>query len=848
LIDRGTRGPLTFISAPAGSGKTVLLRSWIAAAPEPDAIAHVALTREHRERRAFWLDTLAEICRVRPALTGLAVPAPGAGSLAGLRNGLERLSDPLVLVLDDFHEVASGDVLADVGWLLDNPPPALRIVLATRSDPALRLQRLRVAGQLTEIRAADLAFTESEAGELLAPIDLSSAQVETLWTRTEGWAAALRLAELSLEAHPDPDRFIEGFAGDDHAVSDYLTTEVLSTYDEDTLAFLLRTSIVERVNGELAEALTGVSDGQRKLAELARTEGFVEAVDSTRTSFRYHGLLREVLLAELKHRFHDELPGLHARAARWYAAHEEPLEGARQAVAGADWQLAAELIGDHWVACVVNGSGALLRELGEQVPADVLDGDAELSLAMAGLLLEAGELEAGDRRLHAAYALAGDLNPDRRRRFNVTATATALNRARLAGDVVTAVKAARLALRGDWDRAVAGEVRALTMANLGAVEFWAGNPDEALEQLQAAAGLAVELGNEYILLLAECYLSAIDAREGRLSEADSRARTALQLAARRGWVEVPHIAIAYVVLATVQLWWNDVDAAAGEAELAREAMGRNREPLVAGVVAQIRARIQGLRGDPATALETLRAGDPGATLPEWLRVSACMVEAELWLALGEPARTRTALERARASQRSDSAIGLARLELALGDPGAALRAIATFFADDRATMMPVTRTEAWAIDAIARDAIRDEPGALRAIERALDLAEPRGYSNAILRHGPPVRSLLRRRIEKGTAHRAFAGDLLSALDDAPGARGPSGEPLLEPLSERELVVLRFLPTLMSNAEIASEMFVSVNTVKTHLKHIYRKLDVSERRDAVRRGRELHLLSPGLRDQ
>jgi LuxR family transcriptional regulator, maltose regulon positive regulatory protein len=217
------------------------------------------------------------------------------------------------------------------------------------------------------------------------------------------------------------------------------------------------------------------------------------------------------------------------------------------------------------------------------------------------------------------------------------------------------------------------------------------------------------------------------------------------------------------------------------------------------------------------------------------------------MALGEPARARSALTTVSSSDLSDHAIPLARLELALGEPDAALRTVAGFLADDRDALMPISRTEAWAVDAIARDAIHDEPSALRAIERALDLAEPRGYKNAILRHGAPVRSLLRRRIASGTAHRAFAGDLLSALEREPAARRSIGDPLLDPLSERELTVLRFLPTMMSNAEIAGEMFVSVNTVKTHLKHIYRKLDVSERRDAVRRGRELRLLSPGLGD-
>jgi LuxR family transcriptional regulator, maltose regulon positive regulatory protein len=264
-------------------------------------------------------------------------------------------------------------------------------------------------------------------------------------------------------------------------------------------------------------------------------------------------------------------------------------------------------------------------------------------------------------------------------------------------------------------------------------------------------------------------------------------------------------------------------------------------------VAQVRAHIRAARGDHITALEILRGGDPGPKLPQWLRVTADLIEAELWLALGEPDRAREVLAATSGGAAVDAAVGLARLELAVGEPEAAMRAVAALLADEGYPLLPVSRTEAWAIDAIARDALHDGPGALQAIERALDLAEPRGYASAIVRHGPPVRSLLRRRIAQGTAHRAFAGELLSALDDESTPRRAAGDLLLEPLSERELTVLRFLPTLMSNAEIASEMFVSVNTVKTHLKHIYRKLDVAERRNAVRRGRELHLLSPGLGD-
>jgi LuxR family maltose regulon positive regulatory protein len=847
LVERGAEGPLTLISAPAGSGKTVLLKEWMASAAGPETIALVRLAREHSDRRGFWLDVLAALARARPELSGLAVPGRGRSSLAPIRDALAKLEAPLRVALDDFHHVGPGRVAADIEWLVEHAPDQLRLVVATRSDPPIRLQRLRVAGRMQEIRASDLAFTPAEANELLAPLELPASDIETLWERAEGWAAGLRLAELSLHDHPDPRAFVAGFAGDDRAVTDYLMSEVVSGYDEDTLFFLLRTSIVDRLNGELADALAGGSGGEHSLRELERANGLVEALDSSGTWFRYHPLFGAVLRAELRRRLGDELPALHSAAGVWFARHAQPLEAVRHAVAASDWRLAADVIGAEWLVCVIHGSGAKLRQLASEVPASVVDADAELALAVAGLLLEAGEIERANELLVRAYELAPGLPPERMRRFTVTSTATALYRARLEGDVAEALSAARLALDERWDRAVAVEVRALTLANLGIAEFWANDHEHALENLHAAAGLALEYGNDFLLFIAESHLAAVDARQGRLTDARGHARTAIQLGERRGWTDLPHMAIAYVALATVHLWWNELDEAERASELARDALGRSPEPMLPPVVAQLRAWIHALRGDPVTALEVLRGRESDRGLPPWLRVTSAMIEAELWLSLGEPARARGSLEAISSIDVSDPAITLARLELALGEPDEALRAIAGFLADGREPVMPTSRTEAWAIDAIARDAIHDEPGALRAIERALDLAEPRGYSGAIIRHGAPVRSLLRRRIAKGTAHRAFAGELLAVLEQEPGARQSNGDPLLEPLSDRELAVLRFLPTMMSNAEIAGEMFVSVNTVKTHLKHIYRKLDVSERRDAVRRGRDLRLLSPGLTD-
>lgn len=848
MVDRGVEHPLTLISAPAGAGKSVLLTSWMAARAARGRVGRLTLGPEHADPRQFWTDVLATAGQACGELAGLAVPPGGQLDriVTPAREALAALAEPLVLVLDDLHEVgAASGAIAELEWLLEHAPDPLRLVVATRSDPSLRLQRLRVAGQMTEVRAADLAFTLHEAAEFLAPLDLTPEDAELLWQRTEGWAAGLRLAELSLHDHPDAHAFIVGFAGEDRAVSDYLMSEVITRHPAETLDFLLRTCVAERINGGLADALTGASGGEQALRELERLDGFVAEAGTDGRWYRYHPLFAEALRAELRRRLPHELRSLHRAAGRWHSEHGTPLEAVRHAVAACDWELAAEVIGEHWLVFVTRGAGAVLRDLAARIPEEAVRADAELALAMAGLLLEAGELEEADDWLVRAYELAPGLPARRSRRFAVTSTATSLYRARLQGDVVEALSAAQIVLDERWDRSMAVEVRALTLANVGIAEFWAGDSEEAADHLQEAAGLALECGNDFVLFLAESYLAAVDARAGKLDEAFSRARTAVQLAERRLWTRVAHAAIAYATLATVHLWWNQLEEAERLGDCARAALGRSPEPLLGPAVAQIRARLLAARGDPVTALEVLRGAGPVEQLPLWLRSSMGTIEAELWFALGEPARARKTLAGIDPEGTSDSAVGLARLELAVGDPGAALHAVVTFFADERDAALPFARTEAWVIDAIARDAIHDEPGALRALERALDLAEPRGYSNVILRYGAPARSLMRRRIAAGTAHRAFAGDLLAAFEEAPASERPTGRPLLEPLSEREVVVLRFLPTMMSNAEIAGEMFVSVNTVKTHLKHVYRKLDVSDRREAVVRGRDLRLLSRGL---
>jgi LuxR family maltose regulon positive regulatory protein len=855
MLDDGARVPLTLVAAPAGSGKTALLASWVGEGRAPGSVAWLSVGSQDSERRRFWVAVVAALGRAAPALRSLAVPPQARldSFLPRLLEHIGALKRPLTLVLDDIHEVRNTAVFDDLDAVLQHAPERLRLIVATRKDPAFRLERLRLTGRLWEIRAHDLAFTVEECAALGTELGLALplADVETLWRRTEGWAAGLRLAALSLKDHPDPHAFVEGFAGDDRAVSDYLIAEVISRQSPKTLDFLKRTAIVDRLTGDLADALTGGDGGDRKLSALVRSDGLVDALDTGGAWYRYHPLFAEVLRTELTRTARGEVPELHRRAGRWYADNGHPLEAVRHAVEARDWELAADVTGEYWLSLLIAGHGAALRELIRPIPEDVVGTSPDLALATAGLMLDEGDQTGGEELLTVARGLVHDLPEARRRRLAVTSTATDLYRARILGDVEEAVISAGAVLGEHWERHVADDVRALTLTNLGIAEFWADRAPEAARHLQEAVGLARECGSDYIQFLAQGFAAAVDSQTGRLDEACRRARAAIDLAEAGGWTTVPQAAIAYVSLAAVHVFWSELDAAEELVERARAALHRSGERLVHLALAQLEARLLAARGDPLTALDVLRGAMRMAAppIPKFLRVWGGALEADLLLAIGEPDEARRVLrELDAAEQARDAALGLGRVELAMGEPEQAIRAVATFLADAREAVQPNARVEAWVIDAIARDCIRDEDGALRALERAMDLAEPRGFRGAFVRHGAPVRSLVRRRIRAGTSHRAFAGELLVALGDEQGREMGGNGPLLEPLSDRELAVLRFLPTMMSNSEIASEMFVSVNTVKTHLKHVYRKLDVTDRREAVRRGRELHLLSPGLGDR
>ena len=428
LFERlGAAGRVTGVSAPPGSGKTLLLRSWTGQAALAGRAAWVAVPGGERDPQQFWI-AVADALRGTAAASALVRPLTAAPDLDGwaiverLLTDLARLEDRIWLVVDDVHELAATDALAQLELLVMRAPAELRFVLATRHDLRLGLHRLRLAGELTEIRAADLRFTLEEARALFdaAGVQLPESAVALLHARTEGWAAGLRLAALSLAGHPDPARFATEFSGSERTVADYLLAEVLERQSEQVRRLLLRTSVAERVSGELADLLTGASGGERVLQDLERAGAFVVSLDAGRSWFRYHQMFADLLQLELRRTAPGELPALHQAAAGWFAGHGYPVEAVRHAQAAGDWSLAARLLSDTWLSLALDGQQDTAHELLAGFPGGVAAGDPELIALVAADEMNRGSLAEAEGHLARAASELGSVPAQQRGRFQVT--------------------------------------------------------------------------------------------------------------------------------------------------------------------------------------------------------------------------------------------------------------------------------------------------------------------------------------------------------------------------------------------------------------------------------------------
>ena len=413
---------MTIISAPAGSGKTSLLRAWADRPGQPHRLAVMQVQRDQHDAQQFWLALLSAVRQASATASRAEPPAAtpdfnGRAMADRVLSELAVLRRPIMLVIDDLHELTSPDALAQLTRLLTNLPGDVHAVLATRRDLRLRLHQLRLAGELAEIRAADLRFTERETRELLdaSGIALSEAGAALLHQRTEGWAAGLRLAAISLADHPDPERFVAEFSGSDRTVAEYLVAEMLDRQPDDVQDLLLRTSLLDRVNGELADLLTGRPGSERILLELEDANAFVVSLDPERTWFRYHHLFADLLRLELRRAMPEELPALHRRAAGWFTQHGQVVDAIRHTQAAGDWPGAARLLADHSFSLTLDGQTQTIQALLQAFPPGA--DRPELALVRAGVDLVQGRLDEAAAHLAVAESHAEAAPPDRQRRL-----------------------------------------------------------------------------------------------------------------------------------------------------------------------------------------------------------------------------------------------------------------------------------------------------------------------------------------------------------------------------------------------------------------------------------------------
>jgi LuxR family transcriptional regulator, maltose regulon positive regulatory protein len=865
LIDRGdllaaldlaAAKKVTIISAPAGSGKTSLLRAWADRPGQQHRLAVVQVQRDQQDAQQFWLALLRAVRQASGATGGTEPPAAtlefnGQAMVDRVLSELEDQRGRVALVIDDLHELHSPEALAQLTRLLTSLPPNVHAIVATRRDLRLRLHQLRLAGELAEIRGADLRFTGREARELLAAsgITVSDADAALLHQRTEGWAAGLRLAAISLAGHPDPGRFVAEFSGSDRTVAEYLLAEMLGRQPGDVQQLLLRTSLLDRVNGELADLLAGRPGSERILLGLEDANAFVVSLDPERTWFRYHHLFGDLLRLELRRRLPEQVPVLHRLAAGWFAAHGQVADAIRHTQAAGDWPQAARLLADHSFSLTMDGQGQTVRALLRAFPPGA--DDPELALIRAGRDLARGHLDEAAAHLAVAEAYAATTPPDRQRRLRIALASLKLSlaarRGHLAG-VTEQVGFLAFPVTGESEEEIAlgNDLRAVALMNLGTVEASVGLAG-AEGHLREGAVLAREIGRPYLEVRCLVQL-AFASKIHPFATVQQRCREAIALAERYGWGAEPMTAPALINLAGAMVWTGEFDEAERWLQRTMRALQTDTGADIGLLVHIASGLLQACRGRHQEALREFSAAEYlGSQLAD---SHALASQVTSWMLatqarLGMTGEARAALAALVDERASSGEIHNARAVICLAerDPAGALGAVREVLDGAAPVIGYVTVVEAHLLAGLAHRELGDLRAAHQAAERALALAEADRLVLPFAMTGS--RELLEALPRHETTHAALLADVLDVLHgSSPAAADQPPPPDAEGLSPGELRVLRYLPTNMSRPQIAGELSVSLNTVSTHIRSIYAKLQVRDRSSAVQRARELRLLAAG----
>jgi len=760
------------------------------------------------------------------------------------------------VVIDDLHELTSPAALAQLSRLLTSLPPHVHALLTTRHDLRLGLHQLRLAGELAEIRAVDLRFTERETRTLLEALGivLSEAGAALLHQRTEGWAAGLRLAAISLAGHPDPERFVAEFSGSDRTVAEYLIAEMLVRQPGDVQDLLLRTSLLDRVNGELADLLTGRPGSERILLDLADANAFVVPLDAERTWFRYHHLFGDLLRLELRRTLPEGVPALHRRAAEWFIVQGQVVDAIRHTQAAGDWAAAARLLADHSFSLTLDGQAQTMQALVRAFPRG--EDHPELASVRAGGDLVQGRLDEAAAHLAVAEAYAEAAPPERQRRLQVAIASLKLSLARRRGHLASVIEQVRFLAtpvtgRSDEDIALGSDLRAVALMNLGTVEAWSLGLPDAERHLREGAVLAREIGRPYLEVGCLAQL-AFASKIHPFATTQRRSREAIALAERYGWGTEPVIAPALVTLASTMVWTGEFDEGERWLRRAARALQTDTGPDIGLLMHIVGGMLHACRGRHHEALEEFRAAERLRSQLAGSHALASQVTS--WMLatqarLGRPGEARAMLAALDDEQAGSGEIRNARAVIALaeGDPAGAAGVLAGVLDGTAPVIGYVTIVEAQLLAGLAHRELGDLRAANQAAERALALAEADRLVLPFAMTGS--RELLQALPRHETAHGALLADILDILDvlrgSSPAAQHqPPPLQVVEELSPGELRVLRYLPTNLSRPEIAGELSVSVNTVSTHVRSIYAKLQVRDRSAAVQRARELRLLAAG----
>jgi LuxR family maltose regulon positive regulatory protein len=867
---------ITLVSAPAGFGKTTLIAEWIASSRRP--AVWLSLDESDHDLARFLIYLISALQTISPQtgtelldVLGSLQSSPIESILIALLNEIAAIPEDFILVLDDYHLTDAKAIDSALTFVVERLPAQMHLVITTREDPALPLHRLRARNRLIELRAADLRFTPAEAAEFLnmvMDLGLSADDVAALEIRTEGWIAGLQLAALSMKGNKDVTGFVREFAGDHRYIVDYLVEEVLQRQPEEIRNFLLQTSILDRLNGPLCDAVTNQTGGKTRLESLQRGNFFIIPLDERRHWYRYHHLFADVLRMHLLAEQSDQVPALHQRASKWYQQNGSIADAIHHALAAKDFERSAELIEASVSAMRQSRQEAMLLGWLQSLPEELYFSRPVLNVHYAGILLQNGQLDGVEPRLRVAERWL-DMPADIRERpifvdeedFHRLPASVAMYHAAIAlarGDVTSTMKYARevLALARDDDyflRGAASSVLGLASWTSGDLETGYRIYSDGMAYLQRIGYISDVIGG--------CVTQAdIRIAQGRLRDAMSIYERGLQLATRQGAPALRGAADMHVGMSELYREHNDLQTAVHHLLKSKELGELNGLPKNPYRWRVAMARIREVQGDPNEALDLLDEAErlyQGDFSPNVRPISA--VKARVWIARGK-------LEEAFgwARQNGLSADGdlsylsefeyitLARLLLAQHKSShsermrhEAIGLLARLLKAAEESGRKGSAIEIYILQSLASRAQGDLPAALTLMERALTLAEPEGYARMFLDEGSDMIQLLREAaacgILPGYTGRLLASGQQENISEVHLPASTALQPLIEPLSQRELEILRLLQTELSVPEIASELVIAASTVRSHTKSIYSKLDVNNRRAAVKRATELKLI-------